>query len=257
MDLQELTPIQKINNIYIKRDDFFEFAGCNGSKVRSALYIIQKGIEEGFDTFVSVGSRFSPQCEIISNICEKLGCKCYLFMPNSNTDTSIIKNIRNNKNTFLIRDLKQGAYTNVLIARSKKFAEENNYYYIPFGMECFENIAITSKQVKNLPKDINRIVVAVGSGMNYVSIINGLQKYNRDNIEVIGIQVGKDPTKLITKYCPMFKFLNHKIVNCNIPYEKQLKVSINNIELDPIYEAKCINYLQPNDLFWIVGHRKL
>jgi hypothetical protein len=27
------------------------------------------------------------------------------------------------------------------------------------------------------------------------------------------------------------------------------------IPLDPVYEAKCVGFLKPGDLFWIVGRR--
>lgn len=257
MNLTELTPIEKVGNVYLKREDKFEFAGCNGSKVRGALYIIKKAIDLGYKDFVSVGSRFSPQCEIISNICEFLNLKCYLFMPNSYKDTSIIKNIKNNKNTTLVRDLKQGAYTNVLITRAKKFAAENNYYFINFGMELPETIDIIGEQVQNIPDNINRIIIPVGSGMNFCAVANGLLKYNKNNIKIIGISVGKDPMNTIYKYLPMFNFMNHQIIKSEYKYDKGVKADIDGIILDPIYEAKCISFLKDNDLFWIVGKRKL
>jgi len=28
------------------------------------------------------------------------------------------------------------------------------------------------------------------------------------------------------------------------------------MELDPIFEAKCLPFLQPGDLFWVVGIRQ-
>ena len=255
MTLNELTPIERVGNLWLKREDKFEFAGCNGSKVRGALYIIENAMKMGYKDFVSVGSRFSPQCEIISNICEFLNLKCYLFMPNAFKDTSIIQNIKNNKNTTLIRDLKQGAYTNVLIARAKKFADENNYYFINFGMDMPETIEIIQEQVRNIPKDVKRIVMPIGSGINFCSVVCGLKKYNR-NIKVLGVRVGRDPMKLINTYCPLFSFSEHQIIQSEYSYETQLNEKIGDIILDPIYESKCFKYLKDDDLFWIVGHRK-
>ena len=257
MNLLKLTPIEKVDNIYLKREDKFEFAGCSGSKVRSALYIIEKAMKLGYKDFVSVGSRFSPQCEIISSICEKLDLKCYLFMPDATKDTSIIKNIKNNKNTTLIRELKQGAYTNVLISRAKKYAQDNNYYFINFGMEMQETIDIIAEQVKNIPNNIKRIIIPIGSGMNFCAVANGLIKYNRFDIQIIGISVGKDPMPIIFKYFPMFNFTEHKIIRVDYKYDTGIKETIGGIILDPIYEAKCKEYLQDGDLFWIVGKRKL
>lgn len=256
MNIFDLTPVEKIENIYVKRDDLFEYANCNGGKVRGALYIINKALQNGYTEFVSLGSRFSPQCEIISNICEQMNLKCHLFMPNSYKDTTVITNIKNNKNTVLIRDLKQGAYTNVLIARAEKFAQEHNYYFIKFGMEMPETIEILQEQVKNIPKDIKRIIVPVGSAMNFCSIINGLNKYNRNDIQVVGIQVGKDPLNVIKNYCPFFSYTKHKLIKAKPNYETQIEAYIGDLKLDPVYEAKCKEYLQDGDLFWVVGHRK-
>lgn len=256
MTLNELTPIERVGNLWLKREDKFEFAGCNGSKVRGALYIIENAMKMGYKDFVSVGSRFSPQCEIISNICEFLNLKCYLFMPNAFKDTSVITNIKKNKNTTLIRDLKQGAFTNVLISRAEAYAKEHNYYFIKFGMDMPETIEILQEQVQNIPKNIKRIVIPVGSGINMSSILCGLEKYKRTDIEVLGIRVGKDPMPLINKYYPFIQFSKHKIIQSEYDYEKQIEAKIGDVILDPIYEAKCFKYIQPGDLFWIVGHRR-
>lgn len=186
-------------------------------------------------------------------------------MPNSFEDTSVIRNIKNNKNTTLIRELKNGAFNNVLISRAIKYTKEHSEcYYIPFGMEFKENIDITKHQVKNIPKEVKRIVVPVGSGMSFCSIATGLIENNMTNIELVGIQVGKDPMGVINKYLgfylsPLMKNnynLNYKIIKSKHHYEKEINVKIEDLELDPIYEAKCFEYLKENDLLWIVGKRK-
>jgi transposase len=41
-----------------------------------------------------------------------------------------------------------------------------------------------------------------------------------------------------------------------VDYDYYIKDNIFcDIDLDPIYEAKCIPYLQEQDLLWIIGHR--
>ena len=256
MDITDLTPVQEVNGIYLKREDLFEFAGCSGSKVRGALYIIQKAMEQGYTSFVSLGSRFSPQCEIISCICEEMNLKCHLFMPGSKEKTLVMEHIEMNKNTTLHYILK-GGYTNVLISRAKKFAEENGFYFINFGMEMEETIDIIGCQVENIPNYIKRVVMPIGSGMNFCAVVNGLERYHKDNVQVVGIYVGKDPMRTICKYTPMFNFKNHKVIKSEYRYEKELNETIGDVILDPIYEAKCKKYLCEGDLFWIVGRRKL
>jgi hypothetical protein len=39
-------------------------------------------------------------------------------------------------------------------------------------------------------------------------------------------------------------------------YGQRVDAVWNDIELDPIYEAKCVGHLVPGDLLWIVGHRE-
>ena len=62
---------------------------------------------------------------------------------------------------------------------------------------------------------------------------------------------------IIYKYYPMFDFTNHKIIKSKYNYEKVIIKDINGIILDPIYEAKCVEFLEENDLFWIIGKRRL
>lgn len=38
--------------------------------------------------------------------------------------------------------------------------------------------------------------------------------------------------------------------------EHRKEYTIGNVELDKIYEAKCIPFLKEGDLLWIVGKRK-
>jgi len=251
MDL--ITPVEKINGIWFKREDKYEIYSVCGGKARSAYYLIQKGLSEGKTQFVTCGARTSPQCEIISCICEALKVKCHLFMPQGQ-DTSILKTIYKNKYSILHRT--KVGYNNVLISWSKKFCEENNFYYIPFGMECKENIDIISEQVINIPIESKKIVITVGSGMSLVGLLNGLEKQGWYDKEVLGISVGKDPTKTINKYINA-PHINYSIIKSPLDYDKKPKITnLYGIELDPYYESKCIDYIHEGDLFYIIGKRK-
>lgn len=254
MDINELTPVEYINNIYFKREDKFNIFNVCGGKARSAYQLISDGIERGYTHFVTAGSRHSPQCEIVSCICENLNVHCHLFMPKGK-ETSVIKTINNNYLSEIHRT--KIGYNSVICKWSRDFSEENNYYYIPFGMECFNNIEITKHQVKNIPNQVKRIIIPVGSGMSFISVLNGLEYYKRTDIEVLGVSVGKDITKNIEKYlnAPNIKYT---IVKSEVPYDKDIKDNILcGITLDKTYEAKCISYVKPNDMLWIVGIRSL
>lgn len=254
IDISEMSPVEKHGGVFFKRDDLFEINELHGGKVRSAYQLITNGIENGFKNFVTAGSRHSPQVEIVSFLCEYLNVNCTVFIPRGK-ETSVIRNITNNKNTTIERT--KVGYNNVICAYAKKFSEENNHYYIPFGMECFENIEVTSKQVYNIPKEVKRIVMPIGSGMSFISVLNGLYRYGMNDIEVLGIQVGKSPNKNIEKYLDKDNNIMYNIIKSEYDYDFNYKDNIfNGIELDVVYEAKCIPYIKQGDLLWIVGKRK-
>lgn len=244
-----LSLVEKVGDIYVKREDLAEFKNINGGKGRVITYLIEEGIEQGFVDFVTCGSRDSVQCEMLSLACECYDVNCHIFMP-SGHDTPIINQIKHNSRTQLIRT--DVGYVSTLKKQSLTYAEENNYFYIPFGLEDQITIEINKTQVQNIPNEVKRIVVPIGSGMNFISILKGLEEYNKI-IPVMGIQIGLDPTKNIQKFLGETN-IPYTIIKTDLTYNKQAKeYMLGNIKLNKTYEAKCLPYLQPNDLFWIIG----
>ena len=252
-----MTPVEHINGYYFKRDDKYEVCGVRGGKARAAYQLIQEAISKGYNNFVTAGSRMSPQCEIVSCICEHLSLNCHLFMP-SGQDTSVIKNIGKNKRSEIHR-CKVG-YNSVICHEAHEYAKKMGFYYIPFGMECVQNIEATKHAVANIPPEVKRIVIPCGSAMSMISVLKGLEEYNRQDISVIGVQVGKDPSKNLCKFLgykdSLFEHYNYTIIKSDLDYHCPASVTnFCGIELDPIYEAKCIPFIEKGDLLWIVGKR--
>lgn len=252
-----MTPVELIDGYFFKRDDKYEIFGVKGGKARAAYQIISNGVSQGFKSFVTAGSRMSPQCEIVSYICENMGLTCNLFMPNGK-DTSVLNNILKNKHSIIHR-CKVG-YNSVICSYAKRFSCENNSFYIPFGMECEDNIEITKHQVKNIPDSVKRIVIPCGSGMSMISVLKGLDFYGMFDKKVVGVQVGKNPIGNLNRFMcnsnNLFSNIEYEIVKSHIDYhQKSKQTSFCGIELDPIYEAKCIPFLKKGDLLWIVGKR--
>lgn len=254
-DLSALTPVEycKEEGIWLKRDDLFEVHGVHGGKARSAYQVILELLEQGYDTIVTAGSRQSPQCEIVSYICEGLGVNCVLFMPFGG-DTSVIAHIKDNPHTRIER-VRPG-YNNIIVARAKEYAQNRGCGYVPFGMECAKNVEVTSEQVKNIPEEVERVVIPVGSGMSFSSIISGMTKYGI-NKPVLGVRVGKDPSKIINEYAFGLEFVDYEIVTSGIDYHTAVEEYVGDYQLDPIYEGKCREFLQSGDMLWVVGRRKL
>ena len=256
--IEVLTRVEKKGDFFFKRDDDFEIYNAKGGKARSAYQIITNALRnKGATSFTTAGSRFSPQCEIVSNICESMGLQAHLFMP-SGKQTSITENILRNGNSTIHRT--KVGYNSVICSYAKKFAIENSSFYIPFGMECVENIEITKHQVQNIPKEVKRIVVPCGSGMSMISIIKGLEYYKMFDKEVIGVVVGKNPQINFKKFIHNSLFcqcdIKFTFVNSSLKYEEKPQTTqFCGIDLDPIYESKCIPFLEEGDLLWIVGKR--
>jgi len=249
MKISDLTPIQKIDNIYFKRDDLFVVNGASGGKVRTCYHLAKMANGVGM---VTAGSRKSPQINILAKVASHLGIKSYAHCP-SGTLSDVL--IEAQQYGIEITQHKYG-YNSVIIKRAKDFAQENNLVYLPFGMECEEAVNQTKIQTKNIPKYIKRIIVPVGSGMSLAGILHGLNEMNID-ILVIGIIVGADPIKRLDTYAPNNWKSKVMLYKSNINYDREIKDNIfHGINLDPIYEAKCIPYINDGDLFWIIGNRK-
>lgn len=152
---------------------------------------------------------------------------------------------------------KRWIYNNVVIHYAKEYCKDNpNAEYIPFGIESLESVRQTAYQVKNIPDNISTIVVVAGSGLNLCGILWGCKIYKR-NIQIKAIRVGKDIKEILSKYAPS-DIDNLTVITSDIDYHKKAeKNCIDSIELDPIYEAKCLPYLEKGDLFWIIGKRRM
>lgn len=247
-----LTPIDFSEGIYFKREDQFTFHNVNGGKVRSALKLTQNA-KMGL---VTAGSRKSPQIQIISEIAKYNHLPFIAYAPMGELTTELLyaKN-----NGAIINQIPMG-FNNNLIKKSSRKALELGYTYVPFGMDSEEVLEEISNQVQNIPKECKRIVVTVGSGITLCGILRGLEKYGI-NKEILGIIVGANPEKRLNKYVSANLFNSSldwrgrcKLVKSNKDYHDEVRDTLFcGIDLDSIYEAKCIPYIEKGDLFWIIG----
>ena len=243
---KNITPTERYDGIWFKRDDKFEIADCYGGKARTCWYLSQntKGL-------ITAGSRQSPQVNIVAHIAQKLKIPCRLHVPSGKLTPELLD--AQNCGAQIIQH--RPGYNSVIIKRAKDDALKQQWKLIPFGMECYEAVTETSYQVQNIPKEVKRIVVPVGSGMSLAGILFGLIKYKK-NIPVVGICVGANPIKRLNKFAPQNWENMVKLIKLDIDYRKHIKeTNFHGITLDSIYEAKCIPYIKKGDLFWIVGIR--
>ena len=251
-----LSPVEWHDGICLKRNDLSEFGGCFGGKAECVYdYITRSKIKK----FVTCGSRDSLQCDIVSAMCENMGYECHIFIP-LGKDTPTTEKIAERKFTTLHRIDK--GYTVVIKSRSETFARQNEMTLIPFGMEHIKAIEIIANQVENIPKDVKRVVVPVGGGVTLCGVLCGLRKFERYDVEVLGVMTGKQPDKLLRSLQPIhgmpYELVPYKAdVSPLDMYSMKTDYSIDGIKLDPIYEGKCYPFLRDGDLLWIVGYHEV
>ena len=242
----EMTPIQEVGRVWLKRDDLFGVAGVRGGKVRTCLALAQAGS----GPLVTASSRHSPQAVIVAAIARYLGRQAHLVVPAAQGTTPELEAAMAIGCT--LEEVRPG-YNTVLVKRARDAAASMGGTYIPFGMEHQAAVDATMLQVANLPAEAKRIVVPVGSGMTLAGVVAGLRGVGRD-LPVLGVQVGADPTARLNEYAPGWGEVA-TLVESEHPYDHAVDAQVGDVALDQHYEAKCVEYLESGDVLWVVGLR--
>lgn len=244
----DLTPVQMHGGHLVKRDDLFCVAGVRGGKVRTCWHLAQ-----GAKGLVTAGSRASPQVNIVAHIAARLGVPCRVHTPTGELSPEV--QAAKDQGAEVLQHTP--GHNSVIVARAREDAKAHGFTEIPFGMECQEAIAQTRRQVANLPfGDFSRIVVPVGSGMSLAGILHGLKDEGREDVPVLGVVVGADPTKRLDKFAPKGWKDMVALIPAGVDYHASVARKLGQLELDAHYEAKVVDHLQDGDLVWLVGIRQ-
>lgn len=122
-----------------------------------------------------------------------------------------------------------------------------------------------SRQVENIPDELDNLVITCGSGITTTGVLLGLVKYNKKVKNIYLVATAPDRQKLINENLS----LNNIVMEYNIidlfhqkgfKYEDKLYKSFDGIDFHPNYEAKTFNWLENNidykkekTLLWVVG----
>jgi 1-aminocyclopropane-1-carboxylate deaminase/D-cysteine desulfhydrase-like pyridoxal-dependent ACC family enzyme len=248
--IDKLTPIEYRGGYYFKRDDYFKVAGVCGGKARTCWALAQPATRG----LVTAGSRFSPQCKIVAHIAHVRGLACHIHTTKGELTPELNAAIVAGAHVYQHKP----GYNSVIVKRAKDDARDNDFTLIPFGMECRMAVEQTARQVKNMPSQARRLVIPVGSGMSLAGVLYGLLRLTNLSIPVVGVCVGAAPEHRLDKYAlPLSNWRSFvTLIRSQQPYHEHHPVPhIAGVQLDPIYEAKCLPYLEPGDLLWVVGIR--
>lgn len=284
--LKRITPVELHEGMYFKRDDKFAplgYGNINGSKLRQAVYLVDKWIKEkNIKGVVSGSVSQSPQHAFISEICKHYDLECLIVHAKKNVDESPYLKVAKNNGSKFIKSKVGYAKTLGAIAKKmlKKFPE---YEYLETNItldekfnswediESFHNIG--SLQVKNIPDHITTLIIPCGSCNSATSILYGLIRFPKlsiKNIILMGIgNYGSNNIEYIEnrlkKICEIkkinindifdFKFKGGNLKQHNMTYYNLngegyckytdvMKEKAGDIEFHPRYEGKCIRYLK-------------
>jgi 1-aminocyclopropane-1-carboxylate deaminase/D-cysteine desulfhydrase-like pyridoxal-dependent ACC family enzyme len=242
----ELTPVQKIGKLWLKRDDLFRAAGAPGGKARTCWVLAQnaKGL-------VAASHRHSPQMSMVARTAALLGIPCHIHTA-TGSETPNMADAKKYGAKFFRH---APGYNGVIIARARADAAKRGWQEIPFGMESQQAVDLTAAQVANLPKQMKRVVISVGIGMSLSGVLHGLAA-RKLRTPVLAVAVGTpNPEKYIDRWAPKAWRDQVELVRADEPYSEHVHATIGDVLLDPVYEAKCAKFLKPGDLLWVVGIR--
>jgi DNA modification methylase len=247
-----LTPVwrDEESGVWLKRDDLFVVAGVRGGKVRTCRHLVLQAAAQGLPGVVTAGSRSSPQVAIVAALAKLYGLKCRVHTPGG--DYTPVLEFAEQHGAEVVQH--RPGHNSVIVARAREDAEERQWGSVPFGMDCQEAVEQTRRQVANVPAGVERLVVAVGSGMTLAGVLWGLRDVGR-RLPVLGVRVGADPGKRLDIYAPPGWREEVELVDAAVDYHESIRASVAGVPLDAHYEAKAARHLREGDCLWVVGVR--
>jgi len=275
--LNELTPVEKHGDMWFKRDDLFKLDDSllNGGKLRQCLSIVHSKRDhiknECNGTIITPTTVKSPQGLIVAVVAKMFGFKCIVGVGNIK---SVEHTVGKNKTMELcqnegaeIRCLGTQGFHSVLEAQVRKLQETEPMFNISFGLRGTRDEIITpiADQVRNIPEEVNTVVIPAGSGYSTAGIIEGLIKYEKDILPIVIQPFGYDRRDNITGNIDYYSWeYDFNYYMGDYPYGKEVEYIIDEtLDLDTIYESKAFDYFMKNVyvgvkdtniLFWIVAN---
>lgn len=289
--MYELTPVQKVGDMWFKREDWFAplgYGGVNGSKLRQLIWLINGYYKFGQRPrgVVSGAVTGSPQHPMAAIVSKHYGLHYVSAVGTEDLTKPNLALAAKYGADFITSKV---GYAKTLEAKAREFALAKDYLLIETNIvvngkdnhtERVKDFhSVGGKQVENIPKHIETLIIPCGSGTSTISILYGLGicrsnvNYfpNLKNIILMGIgNVGSKDIGFIHRRLALMSasfYDRFNLIHYNLngsgycKYEDLRPACYNGIQFHPRYEGKCINYLfeyhpehfNDNTLFWIVG----
>jgi len=278
----DLTPVEFVEGVFFKRDDLFAPFGAgsvNGGKLRQGAYLLASAKEQGYSRILTGCSLISPQAPMIAAAARYFGMFCRVFYGGTRMELVEKRHMpRLALHYGASISIAKSGRANVLLHAARKIQQKGDFI-VQYGMNSKDpkHLAAfyesTAAQVQNLPDELDKLIVSVGSGITVSGILYGLQKYNKKVGQVVLVGLAPNRESKIRKRladlslqtgvnCWNSKFKYVDLFAAGMAYEKKFKnISCGEINFHEHYEAKTYLWYQKNqDLFknqkvcfWIVG----
>lgn len=219
--LYDMVPVQELTHpitgqtMKFKRGDFFAplgYGGINGDKLRVAIHIMNEHAKRGGDKVLAHGTVMgSPQSPMAAAVARHFGYKTVTVLGGTKPETCIKKDTIQMTAWFGSDFAFVGnGYNNVIQPRVQKILSEKapSGLYLEYGITldhrkheaariaAFHGVG--AEQVKNIPDDVDTLIIPFGSANSGTSILLGLCKYPKPNIkEVVLVGIGPNRVKFM------------------------------------------------------------
>ena len=168
-----------------------------------------------------------------------------------------------------IRIVSTSGIHNILYGHARRIAKEEGLFVVDYGFNIIDYpdimFSAVSRQVENIPDELDNLVITCGSGITSTGVLLGLAEFNKHVGNIYLVATAPDRRKMIDgnliannvgiQYTTIDLFHTK-----GFKYKDRVYKSIDGIDLHPNYEAKTFNWLENNidyknerTLLWIVG----
>lgn len=272
INADELTPVECHNGLYLKREDLYRpfDNAVNGGKLRQCYKLVES-IKDKYNGVISCCSIYSPQAPITASVAQHFNLKSVIcYGATNDTRLQILDMPKLAKHYEAdLRVISKSGIHKILYSKARQIAQEENLFVVDYGFNIVDYpdimFSAVSKQVENIPDNLDNLVITCGSGITTTGVLLGLAKYNKTVKNIYLVATAPNREKLINTNLSLNNlYREYKVIDLfhekGFKYESKLYKSFDNIELHPNYEAKTFNWLINNidyhkekTLFWIVG----
>lgn len=183
----DLTPVQRVDGMLIKRDDLYAPFGpgeVNGGKLRQCVMLV-KSVRDRYDSLLTYCSIHSPQAPITAAVAHAYEMPCRILYGGTSRESVAslpMPRLSMKYGATIVLAARSGRHS-ILHARAKELAAEKNSFIVQYGINLINHgdalLTAVAAQAENLPDEIENLVTTCGSGITASGVMIGLNRYGK------------------------------------------------------------------------------